>query len=582
MGEIDFNSKRSSSSLAGAIATLFIFFSASAQPDIYLKTVISSDLTAPIHMAHAGDGTDRIFVAERGGVIKVFSSTYTYIGIYLDISSRVSTAQEGALLSIAFHPGFETNGAFFVHFSDRFGNIVVSRYVSSVSSNNTMNDVSPVDILTISHPGTNHYGGEMHFSSDGNLYVSVGDGGGSNDANNNAQNVNTESDGSLLGKILRITPATSGTETYIVPLDNPFPANLSLDRNEIFAIGLRNPFRWSFDRSNGNVWIGDVGQYDREEIDYVAAGSFKGANFAWRCYEGAIRNPMYAGTEFDSECGSYSNFSPLYDYSRASGSVSVVGGVVYRGTKYPQMAGYYIGSDYYTGAFHVLAPSATTLSLMDGLANKTGITDFGESEDGDIFAVSMSENKIFRFADANVEPLPVTLVDFQGRFMNEGVKLSWKSSLEKDFRHFEVEHSTDARSFTKLGVVESSNHTGGSTYQYVHQGVVHGNHYYRLKMVDVDETFGYSRMISVQVDGGLTGFVYPSVIRSGTMSVNLAQGGDVLEVINTSGHVLMRSDVGGKIGKVDVPVHHLAAGLYIARLRGEGVADIQQKVVIVP
>ena len=550
-----------------------------AQPNIYLKSEISANLVNPMLIAHAGDGSKRIFVAERLGVIKVFSQTYQYIGVYLDISSRVSTAQEGALLSIAFHPDFKTNGCLFVHFSDKEGNIVISRYDSQDPTQNVMTDNTPVDLIKIPHPNTNHYGGEMHFGSDGNLYVSTGDGGGSNDSDFN----NAQTETSLLGKMLRITVATSGADTYTNPLTNPypaFPANPSDPRrSEVYAIGLRNPFRWSFDKSTGDMWIGDVGQGTQEEIDFCAVGSINGANFAWRCYEGSVRNPAYDNAGHTVECAAYPNFTPKYSYGRTLGR-SVVGGAVYRGTRYPAMAGYYIGADHYTGNFHVFAPGAGTLSTMTMLVAKTGLSDFGESEDGDMFAVSLTGNEIFRFVDANVEPLPVKLVQFSGQNSTEGVRLNWQTAMEENFQEFEVQFSNNAKTFFQVGNVLPSNKSGEGDYQFTHVGVFEG--YYRLKMIDKDETYTFSRIINVNSKQELTGFVWPAIINTGTMNVNLTSPYNALEFLNTSGHTLFITNISGKTGIVEIPVHTIGAGLYIVRLVSDDKETVQQKVVVAP
>ena len=556
----------------------FCFASLSrAQPNIYLKSEISTNLVNPMLIAHAGDGSKRIFVAERAGVIKVFSQTYQYIGVYLDITSRVSTVQEGGLLSIAFHPDFETNGSLFVHFSDKGGtqgNIVISRYDSPDPSLNVMNDNTPVDVIKIPHPKTNHYGGEMHFGSDGNLYISTGDGGGGDDSEfNNAQNTT-----SLLGKMLRITVATSGTGTYTNPLTNPFPADPSNPsdppRNEVYAFGLRNPFRWSFDRLTGDMWIGDVGQITQEEIDFREAASIRESNFAWRCWEGSVRNPTYVS---DAGCN-YPNLAPKYSYGRTLGR-SVVGGVVYRGTKYPDMAGYYIGSDYYSGNFHVLAPGASILSTMNLLTPKIELSDFGESEDGDIFAVSLTGNEIFRFVDANV-PLPVRLVQFSGTNSAEGVKLNWLTSMEENFREFGIEYSGDAKNFARIGTVLPADKFSGSYYRFTHPGVFEG--YYRLKMIDQDNSFTYSRIINVSADLEQASFIWPSVINSGAMNVNLSSAYNALELLNSSGNMVFSTNISGKTGSFNVPVNAVGAGLYIVRLVSNDRESIQQKVIISP
>jgi glucose/arabinose dehydrogenase len=557
-----------------SVVLLFSCVVLKAQPNIQLQDKLADGLLSPIHIANAGDGSGRLFVAEKAGVIKVFTSTFKNPAVYLDLTSLVNSGGEAGLLSIAFHPLFETNGALFVHYVNKSGNLVVARYESTNPSANVMDDATPTVVLPITHGGGNHYGGEMHFGSDGFLYISVGDGGGGNDVGNNAQNTT-----GLLGKMLRIDVATSGTATYTNPSDNPFPTNTILPRNEVFSIGLRNPFRWSFDSETGDFWIGDVGQGLMEEIDFCPLAQAKGVNYGWRCYEGNARTPAYTSGTYTAECSAYSNFSPQYVYPRSQG-VSVVGGVVYRGEKYPMMNGYYIGSDYYTGRFHIIAPgsAAGTISATTP-ATKGAIADYGEGEDGEIYAVALDENKIYQIIDGNA--LPVRLVDFTARPGAEGVSLSWKTASEENFRQFDVEFSTTGSQFQYLGTVNSQSTEKGSSYSFTH-AINSGMAYYRLKMIDKDESFAYSRIISVNLgeiaDGGI---VKPSLITTGNMVLDLSQKYQSMELINTSGKVFLKKDISGKSGKIDVNVNMVSSGLYVVRLLGDDIVT-QQKVVIIP
>jgi hypothetical protein len=441
-----------------------------------------------------------------------------------------------------------------------------------------MDNTTGVDVIKIPHPLTNHYGGEMHFGRGAdvnNLYISVGDGGDGNDPNNNAQDPTR-----LLGKMLRITPGTNDGDTYSIPSTNPFPENTSLPRNEVYAIGLRNPFRWSFDSSNGDMWIGDVGQNAREEIDYSPAATSSKANFAWRCYEGAIRTPLYDNSTYTTECGSYSNYAPKYSYDHSLGT-SVIGGVVYRGTKFPAMAGYYIGSDHYSGIFHVFAPSSNSLSTMSRLGTLVNISDFGESEDGEIFAVALTENSVYRIIDNNV-PLPVNLAGFSGNTEIEGVQLQWKTTREEHFERFEIEHSSDASRFSMVGMVESQDKSNGSSYQFTHATNALGLNYYRLKMIDKDHSYAYSRIIGVDRGGQELSFVRPSIVTNGIMNLNLSQAFKSMELVNQSGTSVLNTNLSGKIGSMDVPVNKVAAGLYIVRLVAIDQKISQQKIIIVP
>jgi glucose/arabinose dehydrogenase len=552
-----------------------------AQPNLELQSVISGNITAPIHISHANDGTERIFVAERSGVIKVFAKDFTFIGTYLDASSRVATLGDRGLLSVAFHPDFKTNGCVFVHYVQTIKEggvdndyVVIDRYKTTDYTLNTMDNTTRVEVIKINIPSNNHFGGEMHFGTDGNLYFALGDGGYSNDVFLRAQDLTK-----FWGKMLRITVATTGLGTYTIPSDNPF-ASHATNKKEIYSWGLRNPFRWSFDRLNGDIWIGDVGQDTKEEIDNCTAAQLKGANFAWRCYEGDIRTPYTTENDM-GDCGGYANFGVKYSYGgKNRSSISVTGGVVYRGTKYPAMAGYYIGSDYINGTFHIIAPSSGNGRLAAvTITPKTGIVDFGESEKGDIFAVAMNENKIYKIVDANA--LPVKLVTFSGNREAQSVTLNWRTSEEENFNRFEMEYSSNASQFSKVGTIQSQSSEKGSAYTFSHAPALQGTAYYRLKMIDNDGSFAYSRIVTVKgSDDAASALVRPSLITNGSLNVYLEETYHTMELVSLGGKVFLKKDLTGQKGSINVAVNSLASGLYIVRLTGNEV-NAQQRVMII-
>lgn len=356
-----------------------------SQPVISYNTIISG-LSSPVDIVNAGDGTNRIFVVEQGSggnaAIKVYSSTYASLGTFLTVTG-ISTGGEQGLLSLAFHPDYETNGFFWVYYTNSAGNLEVSRYKVSTGNANVADASSKQVVVTIPHPGqSNHNGAKLNFGNDGYLYFATGDGGGGGDPNNNAQNGN-----SLLGKMLRINVSTGITPPfYTVPNDNPFVSNANV-LDEIWALGLRNPFRWSFDRLNGNMWIGDVGQSLKEEINYRTAAQSAGANYGWRCYEGTSAYNT-------NGCLPQNNYVfPVYDYDNLSGSgtpASVVGGFVYRGSTNPTMLGYYYASDVYSGNLYKININNFSTSVQTGLP--TLVVGFGETEAGELLAVSLNGN----------------------------------------------------------------------------------------------------------------------------------------------------------------------------------------------
>lgn len=367
------------------VLLIFSTIRALSQPTLTLMPVITAGLSEPMQLVNAGDGSNRIFIVQKGGNILTFSSTYSLLSVFVTVSNITNDGERG-LLSMAFHPDYENNGLFYVYYTNASGNLELARY--KVSANPNVADAnSKVVLITIPHPtNTNHNGGELHFGADGFLYLSTGDGGGAGDTPNNAQNTSV-----LLGKILRFNVNTSNVAPYYtIPPGNPY-------NNEIYDLGLRNPYRWSFDRQTNDMWIGDVGQNSWEEIDFRPAGAAPGLNFGWRCYEG---NATYN----TNGCGPISNYVfPVHTYPTQSPAASVTGGLVYRGNDYPALQGWYVAADFYWGTFYKIIPdgmggfSTSTQSL-----SPTGIVDFGETENGEAYVVSHTDNSVFKLGATNV------------------------------------------------------------------------------------------------------------------------------------------------------------------------------------
>ncbi|NIJ55523.1 PQQ-dependent sugar dehydrogenase [Dyadobacter arcticus] len=552
--------------------TLSITSTFSQSPDVEFNTGTPyiTGLTSAMQLVHAGDGSNRIFVAERAGVIKIFKpGALTTPIVFLNMNSGgqvVFPAGEGGLLSIAFHPDFATNGYFYTFYTNDLRDLVVARYTATTPSGDVALASTRVQILAIDHrANTNHNGGEMHFGVDNYLYISTGDGGSGNDPPNNAQNPAV-----LLGKLLRIdvdVPETA-EKKYAIPSTNPNPAS------EIYASGLRNPFRWSFDKLTNAIWIGDVGQSAREEVNYVPASDLSGANFGWRCFEGEIIAP---GLPSGSICPERDACTfPVYTYQTgAARGQSVIGGIVYRGTRWPLMYGYYIGTDVYSGQIHKIRSDGTPENFET--SNLTGVVDIGEDEAGEIYAVTGASIYTITASVA----LPVTLINFSGSKGIEGVKLSWETSTEENSRSFEVEHSMDAVRFENIGTVPSDNSISGAKYHFSHTNKVAGINYYRLKMVDADDAFEYSKIIAV--DTGLEeiaeNFIRPSLITDNVMNLVLDQPFQFVELVGASGQVFLKEDIGGKKGPVSIPLNTTSSGIYIVRLSDYSKV-LQQKVLI--
>ncbi|OJV21263.1 MAG: glucose dehydrogenase [Dyadobacter sp. 50-39] len=539
-------------------------------PDVNINpTPVISGLTSAMQLVHAGDNSNRIFIAERSGIIRAYNPGALATPIeFLNMNSGgqvVSTAGEGGLLSIAFHPNFNTNGFVYTYYTDTNGDLVLARYTSANPLGNFVPASSRVEILKIPHPvNTNHNGGEMHFGyEDGYLYLSTGDGGSGYDPNMNGQSTT-----SLLGKILRLnvdTPLGSGLP-YTIPPSNPFG-------NEIFIRGLRNPFRWSFDRENFDLWIGDVGQDTWEEVNHIKAGNASGANFGWRCFEGNGYTPGIA----IGECPDSASFTkPVYTYrTRTARGSSVIGGVVYRGNNWAVMKGYYIGMDYASGDIHKINSDGSVKQYQTSTV--TGVRDIGEDQAGEIYAVTATA--VYRIEAEN--PLPVTLVDFSGASSVEGVRLAWRTAMEKDFRSFEVEYSRDARRFEQIGSVGGANVPAGNRYAFTHSTSESGNLYYRLKMTDTDESFRYSRMITVNRGGEGRDelFVRPSLISTSELNLLVEEPFQTVEIVNAGGKIVLTEKIGGRSGAVNIPLGNTASGIYVVRMAGHD-RVVQQKVLV--
>ena len=318
---------------AGMICLLAASWAA-AQPLQLVNAFPNLSFTKPLFLTHSGDGTNRLFVVQQTGLIRVFpnDSTTPSARVFLDVSGRLSSsAGEEGLLGLAFHPQFASNGYFYVNYTAPNPlRTVVSRFTVSSTNPDSADPSSGLTLLEFSQPYTNHNGGSMAFGPDGYLYIGTGDGGSGGDPQNNAQRLNT-----LLGKMLRIDVNTTASgKQYGIPPDNPFAGNPN-DLPEIWAYGLRNPWRFSFDLTTGALWAGDVGQNAHEEIDILE----KGKNYGWNVMEGRYcYNPP-------SGCDSTGLTMPVKDYGRDQGN-SITGGYVYRGVNRPELTGSYIYADF--------------------------------------------------------------------------------------------------------------------------------------------------------------------------------------------------------------------------------------------
>jgi glucose/arabinose dehydrogenase len=348
-------------------------------------TPAASGLDQPLVIANAGDGSGRLFIGERAGIIRILQNGTLSPAPFLDMDSIVNSGSaEQGLLSVAFHPQYESNGYFYTLHTNATGAIVLSRFTVSPAASNQVSLNTRVELLAIPHPThTNHNGGTLAFGPDGYLYWSTGDGGGAGDPFNNAQNL-----ASLLGKILRLD--VNSTLPYAIPLSNPFynSTNTSI-RKEIWAYGLRNPWRLSFDRLTQDLYIGDVGQGSREEIDFQPAASGGGENYGWDVMEGSI---CYNA----ATCDLNNKVLPVTEYTHAVGC-SVTGGYVYRGTAYPSLQGHYFYGDYCQGQlFNLYRTDANGWAGGQLLDTSYGISTFGEDENSELYLTDYFGGVVYR------------------------------------------------------------------------------------------------------------------------------------------------------------------------------------------
>ncbi len=343
---------------------------AQTAPEIQLQPFLSG-LSQPVLITHARDGSNRLFIVEQTGLIKVLQPGSTTPTTFLDLTSKRVLGGEQGVLGLAFHPDYESNRRFFVNYTrSGDGATVIAEYLASPTNPNVALTEERI-ILTIAQPFSNHNGGMIEFGPDGFLHIGMGDGGSANDPGNRAQNVND-----LLGKMLRIDiDQTAGSVNYVSPSSNPFFGATS-GRDEIFAVGMRNPWRWSFDRLTGQLYAGDVGQGQVEEIDIITSG----ANYGWRVYEGT------RCTNIDATlCNPASYTAPVTEYNHSGGRCSVTGGYVYRGSRSSLPYGSYIFADYCTGEIFLFHNGAQT-GLLDTPLN---ISSFGEDQDGELYVVAL-------------------------------------------------------------------------------------------------------------------------------------------------------------------------------------------------
>jgi glucose/arabinose dehydrogenase len=369
------------------LLVLLIHCTALSQPSWQPQYPLLPTFDFPVELIFANDGSNRFFVVQQRGIIYVCKNN-SQVGtrkVFLDISDRVSqSGSETGLLGLAFYPSYKDSGYFYVNYTGSNSGVLrsyISRYSVSVANADSDLHESERIIFSIDQPYSNHNGGRLAFGPDGYLYAGFGDGGSSNDPQNYAQDRTT-----CLGKILRINidSADPGLQ-YSIPISNPYYKNSFGYREEIYAYGIRNPWKFSFDHANGDLWLGDVGQDTREEVDIVSIGG----NYGWRLKEGFICTPVVNPTCADTA----GLISPIWDYSHNGSAAAITGGYVYRGSDIPSLFGKYIFGDYVTGETWALSYDGINPASVMSLSNEPYlISTFGQDTSGNIFLCSYANN----------------------------------------------------------------------------------------------------------------------------------------------------------------------------------------------
>jgi len=354
--------------------------------------VFASGFSNPVNIKHAND--NRLFVAERAGIIKIMDENGTVNSApFLDINDRVTNAgSEEGLLAMAFHPNYASNGYFYVNYIDNGGDTVISRFTRSTA--NSADSNSEQVLFSVGQPFINHNGGDLHFGpNDGYLYISLGDGGAGGDPGNRAQDLNN-----LLGKMLRIDVDGTSNGNYGIPGDNPYIGNPNA-LDEIWSFGLRNTWKFSFDRTTGDLWTADVGQAVIEEINIAPSNSTGQENYGWKCYEG---DSVYSTT--GNDCPSIDHHEPVAQYTHSGGTFfrcSITGGYVYRGSEQTLLQGLYFFADFCSSEIGYVEETSTNnyeLTFIDRIEG-AGWSAFGEDVNGELYAAALNTGIIYKILE---------------------------------------------------------------------------------------------------------------------------------------------------------------------------------------
>ena len=550
--------------------TVFFFlslaFNVTSQPVIAYQTVVAG-MVNPVDVVNAGDGSGKLYIAQQNGLVRSWNGTTLSNFINLNSIITTPTGGEQGLLSIAFHPDYETNGYFFVLYTNAAGDITLGRFRRDAVDPTIGDPSSGVVLLAIPKPGTpyftNHNGGKINFGADGMLYFGTGDGGSGGDPFNNAQNLT-----SLLGKMLRLDVSTfPGTAPYYtIPSDNPFAATGGGVRGEIWAYGLRNPWRWSFDRSTNDMWIGDVGQGQWEEVNRVASTA-SGINYGWDCHEGN-HNYTPAGCSVAYNAAVFE-----YGHDNATGGFSITGGYVYRGSEFASLVGKYVTADYVSGNLWILTPAGAgyTSTLQTGLSGS--VASFGEAEDGTLYAVRRLSSNAPLVKIVVTSVVPVRLNNFNAVYKNNYTEITWTTSTEQDLNEFIVQYSDDNNHFYDAGRVRASGNVNGSNYSFRHNLPLYSRRFYRIAVPERNGSISYSEIKSVRTSSQGVQILSAIISSGGQLQLSIGEKINGYRIFNTSGAVIANGSLKNMSGLISVSLPSLPSGVYFTRFYSDN--DVQ-------
>lgn len=521
---------------------LFPSFFVIAQPLISFDTVVTG-LSQPVDAVEVNDGSNRFFIVERTGKIRIWKNLQLLPSPFLDVSSLITTANgEQGLLSLAFHPDYKNNGYFFIYYTNTSGAITVARYRRTNDS--IANPSSGVILMTIPKRFPNHNGGNLDFGRDGYLYFGTGDGGAGGDPDRNAQNGQ-----SLLGKMLRIDVNNPNPPYYNIPPSNPF-AGSSTTKGEIIATGLRNPWRWSFDKLTGDMWIADVGQNAWEEVNVVAAANIFNRDYGWSCFEGTHA--------FNGCAAKPNNVFPVFEYDRntSTGGISVTGGFVYRGAEFPSLQGYYICTDFGTANGWLIKQDQNG-SWKSTLQTKWpgGMSSFAESANGDLYAMTLS-GTIYKVIASS--PLPVQLVSFAGRETGNQFELYWKVQNEAAGDIYIIEKRTGPNeSFSEINKTVVLNSRSFNSYA-VKVSAPTSQSFYRLKTISADGKVSYSEIISFKNKAGVS---IKAIVTGTNLRITVPNNTTLIELFDAAGRALKKQKVNAGERQIMIPLDNFSKGI---------------------